>query len=381
MLCSCSNELRLKRMSGEHFENIWARLDALPRKCLAEFPTPLMPLRSLSRSLGGPDILMKRDDLISFGLGGNKVRGLELLIADALKQNADTIVTGAGPQSNHVRATAAAAVCSGLRCIAVLWGSASAITDGNLRVARMLGAEVEFTEVADRGSVDTGILAVAERLRKQSRHPYPIPRGGACALGALGHMLAARELYRQCRERNSVPDAVIFATGSGGTHAGWLLGTRALGDPWRVESFTVSREAGAVRAEIARLAGEAAALLNCDCQFDADGVAVHDGFIGAGYGIPSREAADAIRQIGRSEGILLDPTYTGKAMAGLIHYVKAGLADYRSIVFLHTGGEPAFYAGDGDWLEQSAAPFVNRQFCAWRQAHALGHHRWRRGWH
>ena len=330
--------------------NLWEALAQLRRQPLAEFPTPLLPMRRLSRAIGGLELWIKRDDLISFGLGGNKIRGLELLVADAMAQGAEVLVTGAGAQSNHVRATAAAAACCGLRCVAVFWGDAPARVDGNYRVTRMLGAQAVFTGDPDRVSVDRGIEALCEELRHKGQRPYPIPRGGACALGALGHALAAHELFEQCRQLGLAPEAIILATGSGGTHAGWLLGTRALGSPWMVESFTVSREAEAVRIEIARLATEAAALLSLDWRFAPAEAIVHGGFIGAGYGIPSPEAADAIRLVGRTEGVLLDPTYTGKAMTGLLEHLRRGLFPYRSIVFVHTGGGPAFFAGDGKWL-------------------------------
>jgi D-cysteine desulfhydrase family pyridoxal phosphate-dependent enzyme len=330
--------------------NAWEDLDQLRRLLLAELPTPLSRMRRLGQALGGLDLWFKRDDLIGFGLGGNKVRGLELLMADAMSQDADVIVTGAGVQSNHVRATAAAAAYCDLRCTAVFWGDAPERVDGNYRLTRMLGAEAVFTGDSDRASVDHGIQAVCEELRRQGRRPYPIPRGGACALGALGHALAARELHEQCRALGFHPDLIVLAAGSGGTHAGWLVGTRALESPWKVESFTVSRKAEMARWEISRLATEAAALLGLDWRFAPEDAIVHGGFIGQGYGIPSPEAAEAIRLVGRTEGVLLDPTYTGKAMAGFLDHRRRGLASHRSVVFLHTGGEPAFFAGKGEWL-------------------------------
>lgn len=330
---------------------LFAALAQLPRRVLAEFPTPLLQMRRLSWELNGLEIWFKRDDLISFGFGGNKVRGLELLMADAIAQSAEVIVTGAGAQSNHVRATAAAAACLGLRCIAVFWGDAPERIDGNYRLTRMFGADAVFTGDPDRASVDRGIEKVCEELRRQGWRPYSIPRGGACALGSLGHVLAARELFVQCQRLGVQPDAVFLATGSGGTHAGWLLGTRLLGSPWTIESFTVSREPKAVRSEIARLATEAAALLGLDWRFAAEEAIVHGGFIGAGYGIPTPGAAGAIRLVGRTEGVLLDPTYTGKAMAGLLEHLRRGLVSYRCLIFLHTGGEPTFFAGEGEWLK------------------------------
>lgn len=330
-------------------EIFWRRLQALPRLPLIQTVTPLQPLLKLSDELGA-EIWCKRDDLIPFGLGGNKIRGLELLAADALQQQADVLVTGAGVQSNHVRASAMTASFAGLRCRAVFWGEAPARVDGNYRITKMLGAEVVFTGDAERSSVDTGIAQQCELLFRQGYRPYPIPRGGACALGALGHALAAQELFRQCNDLNIFPKTIVMATGSGGTHAGWLLGTRMLGDPWKLESFTVSREVSDVHREIARLANEAAGLLEQEESFMPEDVVVHGGFIGEGYGIPSPEAAEAICLLGRSEGILLDPTYTGKAMAGLLDRIRNGPELDSPTVFIHSGGEPAFFAGDGKWL-------------------------------
>lgn len=330
----------------------WDELNRIERHRLAEYPTPFLPMKSLSRLLGNAEMWVKRDDLISFGLGGNKVRGLEFLISEALAQDADIIVTGAGAQSNHVRATAFAAAKCGFRCAAVFWGLPPKSVDGNYRVTRMLGAEIEFTGDMDRSSVDLGLAKLGNKLRYRGLRPYLIPRGGACALAVLGHMLAARELYEQCLRLRIMPDTVILATGSGGTHAGWLLGTQALGASWRIESFTVSREAAAVRIEIARLATEAAVMIGLDWRFSDNEVIVHDGYIGEGYGVPSREAREAIKLVARTEGILLDPTYTGKAMAGLLDRLRTDSRRNRTVVFIHTGGEPAFFAGTGSWLRE-----------------------------
>lgn len=161
--------------------SFWQRLEALPRLSLLQTPTLLQPLHKLSEIMAA-EIWCKRDDLIPFGLGGNKIRGLELLAADALRQQADVLVTGAGVQSNHVRASAMAASCFGLRCRAVFWGDPPSHSDGNYRITRMLGAEVVFTGDAERSSVDRGIARECDALFRQGAHPYPIPRGGACAL-------------------------------------------------------------------------------------------------------------------------------------------------------------------------------------------------------
>ena len=323
----------------------------IPHHVLANYPTPLMRANQITKTLRGTELWFKRDDLISFGLGGNKIRGLEVMLADALAQNTDCLITGAGVQSNHVRATAAVAAHAGMNCTAVYWGKPPATIDGNYRVTKMLNAEVRFTGHDDRASVDTHIHQVAAELREQGYRPYAIPRGGACAMGVLGHVLAVFELHQQCLAQGLEPDAIVLAVGSGGTYAGWLLGIKLLNLPWKLECYTVSREPEQVIQQVASLATEAAALLKLDWTFKATDVLVYGGFIGQGYGIPSPEAAEAIKLVGRTEGILLDPTYTGKAMAGFLHGLKnKQFVDYQKIVFVHTGGEPAFFAGNGDWL-------------------------------
>ncbi|ESS72265.1 D-cysteine desulfhydrase DcyD [Methyloglobulus morosus KoM1] len=326
----------------------------IPRHILAHYPTPLMRANRLSETLGGTDLWFKRDDLISFGLGGNKIRGLEVMLADARNKHADWLVTGAGVQSNHVRATAAVAAYAGLRCTAVYWGKPPTAVDGNYRLTRMLNTHIHFTHDDDRASVDAQIPLVADNLQEQGYRPYSIPRGGACAMGVLGHVLAVFELYQQCLGQGLEPDAVVLAVGSGGTYAGWLLGIRLLNLPWKMRCYTVSREPEQVRQQVAELATEAAALLKLDWTFSANDAPVYGGFIGQGYGIPNLEAAEAIKLIGRSEGILLDPVYTGKAMAGFLHGLQnKQFEGQKKIVFVHTGGEPAFFAGNGDWLYAS----------------------------
>lgn len=327
-------------------------LTHIPRYPLAHYPTPLLFAGCLSKHLNNSNIYFKRDDLISFGLGGNKIRALEIIIADALHKKADTLITGAGVQSNHVRATAAAAAVLGLDCTAVYWGNPPEGIDGNYRVTKMLGATIHFTHDTNRASVDDSFTPLAQRLQQQGKTPYIIPRGGACALGAIGHVLAVQELYQQCLEQAIQPDVIVLAGGSGGTYAGWLLGIRLLALPWRVQCFSVSRPSEELCHQVIRLANEAAQLLNIDTHFSKQDLNINDQFIGAGYGIPSPEAEAAITLVGRTEGVLLDPTYTGKAMAGYLHAVQHGAYQHdEQIIFIHSGGEPAFFAGNGDWLQ------------------------------
>jgi D-cysteine desulfhydrase family pyridoxal phosphate-dependent enzyme len=323
-------------------------LQTIPRIPLAVYPTPLLAAPRLAKHLGSSDLYFKRDDLISFGCGGNKIRGLEFILADALAQGAQALVTGAGVQSNHVRATAAAAVCHGLGCHAVYWGQAPENIEGNYRLCKMFGATVHFTGDNDRTSVDTGIIELTQKLQQQGIKAYAIPRGGACALGVLGHVLAVKELFEQCQNRGIKPDLIVLAGGSGGTYAGWLLGIRWFNLPWQVCCFSVSRPANELSAQVAHLANEAAKLLQLDFSFHANDIEVNDSFIGSGYGTPSIEGTSAISLVGRTEGILLDSTYTGKAMAGFINTIP--VAKKQQVVFIHTGGEPAFFAGDGQWL-------------------------------
>jgi D-cysteine desulfhydrase family pyridoxal phosphate-dependent enzyme len=316
-----------------------------PRFSLALLPTPLVEAARLARALGGPRILLKRDDLTGFGFGGNKLRKLEFLIAAALEEKADVVVTGAGPQSNHIRATAAAARVAGLDVVAVMHGSRPRETQGNLLLDELLDVDIRFTNDPDRALVDQKIEEVAEELRGAGRRPYVIPRGGASPLGTLGYVDCVRELREQLKAIEVEPQWIVVATGSCGTQSGLLAGATIYGAPFRVLGITVSRSVSECQERIVRLATEAARLAGRPISLSREGVLVRDGFIGPGYGIPSEEGVEAIRLIARTEGIFLDPTYTGKAMAGLIEEIRSGrIGKTETVVFVHTGGEPALFA-------------------------------------
>jgi D-cysteine desulfhydrase len=325
-----------------------AMLPCLP---LIRHRTPVHSLASLANRLRLERLWIKRDDLIPFGFGGNKIRGLEFLVGDALSKSADTLITGAGPLSNHVRATAAVGAKCGLRTVAVYWGEDTGHASGNYDLVRMLGAETRFTGSLDRSSVDAQMASLAEKLTESGQRPYVIPRGGASALGVVGHVLAARELLKEFDKRTGMPEAIVLPVGSGGTLAGWLLGTRYYGAPWRVEAVTVSRPAAEAKTQVLHLVRETERLLGIDSGVSESDVVIHDGYIGPGYGAPSAEGSAAIRLAAVEEGVFLDPVYTGKALAGLVALCEAGRFDgSRNVLFLHTGGQPGlFVPGQCPW--------------------------------
>jgi D-cysteine desulfhydrase len=313
----------------------------LPRVDLVLAPTPLHHAPRLSRELG-VEVLLKRDDLTGAGLGGNKARGLEFLIADALARGCDCLVTGAGPQSNWTMLAALACLRHGIEPHIVCWGSAPERDEGNLRLHRWLGVDVCFTGDAERSSVDAGIAAASERLRAAGRRPYPVPRGGATPLGALGYLRASRELAGQLAMLGRAPAALWVATGSGGTQAGLLAGAAATCADYQVVGVTVSRPAAESRGQVRELAAAAAELGGVDAVIDDP--EVRDGWIGPGYGIASPAGRDAARLVAVTEGVFLDPVYTAKAMAALIAECRAGRLR-GPVIFLVTGGAPTLFAG------------------------------------
>lgn len=307
-----------------------------PRFPLAVLPTPLWRAARLSAALAGPSILVKRDDLTGFALGGNKARKLEYLLGDALATSSDVLLTGGGPDSNHCQAAAAAARVAGLVCELVLYGDEPRQPHLNLELARRSGASVEFTGDPDRASVDDALAARAEQLRVAGRRPYVVPRGGATPLGAVGYALAADELAGQLAELDADPEVVLVATGSCGTQAGLVAGTVAAGRRWRVVGAAVSRPPAECRDRVLRLARGCAALLKSPTPEERD-VELVDAR-GPGYGVASADGDTAAGLAAATEGLLLDPVFTAKAMAVLVATIGAGLSG--PAVFVHTGGIP-----------------------------------------
>jgi D-cysteine desulfhydrase len=321
----------------------------LPRTSLATLPTPLLPAPRLSQAVG-VEVWIKRDDLTGLLLGGNKARKLEFLCGEAQAQDADTLVTGGGGGSNHVQLTAASAARLGLGCVVVCYGSAPSPEPLGLRLTRRLGAEIVFTGSPDRASVDVRLGEVAAKLTADGRQPYVIPRGGASATGAVGYAFAAAELAEQLAVAELGSATVLLATGSCGTQAGLVAGadlhslSRERGDAELVVlGVPVSRPPEECTERIARLATGCAERLGSDRVFTASDVHLLGGYLGPGYGKASPEGEEAAALALRTEGLVLDPVFTAKAMAALIAESRAGrLAG--PVVFLHTGGTPAALA-------------------------------------
>jgi D-cysteine desulfhydrase len=304
-------------------------------------PTPLHPAPQLSRELGVP-ILLKRDDLTGLGLGGNKLRGLEYILADLREQGCECLVTGAGPQSNWTLLAALACLRCQVEPHIVCYGE-GAPGEGNMRLHRWLGTDLRFTGDQDRTSVDDAMAAVGAELRARGRCPYLVPRGGATPLGALGYVRASAELAAQLAALGEQPAAVWLATGSGGTQAGLVAGAALAGASYRVRGVAVSRPADETRDRVRSLAAGAAALAG-GARARIAAPDVLGGWIGPGYGVPSPEGQQAARLVAVTEGVFLDGTFGAKAMAALIAECRAGRVRGTQ-VFLVGGGAPTLFTG------------------------------------
>jgi D-cysteine desulfhydrase len=319
--------------------------DSFARIDLGFFPTPIEDLSRVGAALG-VELQIKRDDYSGFGGGGNKVRKLEYLIADAPAQKAGVLITTGGHQSNHARMVAAAARRFGMEAVLVLRGNAPAEYQGNLLLDRLFGATLEFLDPdAYFHQIDPRMEAHAQLARDAGKVPYVIPLGGANPLGALGYVRAVEEMSRQFEAAGGrPPDVVVVPVGSGGTLAGLHVGIKKHWPATRVVGISVSRDATWFQERIAEMATECAALLQWDLSFSPEEVWVEDQHVGPGYGKPSPGGVAAIHRLGRDEGVLLDPVYTGKAMDGLFSLVEAGaITKGDRVLFIHCGGSPALY--------------------------------------
>ncbi len=324
------------------------RIARFPRRRYTAGYTAIEPMARLTDLLGGATLWIKRDDQLGLAGGGNKTRKLEFLVADALAQGADTLVTTGAPQSNHCRLTAAAAVREGLKCRLLIEertaGSYDPDGTGNHFLFDLLG--VESIEVVPAGTdLAAGMARIAETLKAEGRTPYVIPGGGSNPLGALGYVSCAGEIVAQSADMGVAFDAVVCASGSAGTHAGLLVGLETTRSAMPLVGVSVRRPEPEQVALVEGLATRTAVLLGHDAAVVTDKTMVDDRWVGGGYALPTESMIEAVRLLAGTEGVLLDPVYTGKAMAGLIGQVREGRwTKGQNILFVHTGGSPALYA-------------------------------------
>ena len=321
------------------------------RRRYTHLPTPIEKLERLSHHLGGPDIYIKRDDLLGLAAGGNKTRKLEFLVADALEHGADTLITVGAPQSNHCRLTLGAAAKEGLKAQLVLEervsGSYRGDASGNNLLFDLLGAE-RIEVVANGTDLAAEMDKLAAEVERAGRKAYCIPGGGSNALGALGYVSCAQETLTQAFEMDLRLDQIVVASGSAGTHAGLITGLVALNGAIPLTGINVRRTRVEQEGNVHKLAVETAALLGAPAPGRAAIVAL-DEWVGPGYSLPTPEMVEAVRMLASMEAILLDPVYTGKAMAGLIALVRRGVFKRgENVLFIHTGGSPALYAYQDD---------------------------------
>jgi D-cysteine desulfhydrase family pyridoxal phosphate-dependent enzyme len=326
-----------------------AAIDRLPRVALAQLPTPLEECPRLTEALGGPRILIKRDDLTGLAFGGNKTRKFDFTFADALQEGADCVITGAASQSNHARQAAAAAAKLGMKAYLVnrLDARARAGIQGNLLLDCILGAEVRLVEGDAQGAARERL---AEELRAAGHRPYVIGHRAA-VLGAVAYVGCVLEMAEQLGSR--AVGSIALASASG-THAGIALGVKALGLEARVLAYRPSRGDDArVRESVARLANEAAEMLDLPLRMEPDEIENTGAYVGEDYGITTPAALEAVQLVARSEGVLLDPVYVGKAMSGVVADIRRGAirAD-APLLFLHTGGTPALFAYQPELVAQ-----------------------------
>lgn len=311
----------------------------IPRLTFADLPTPIEALPRLSEALGGPRLSIKRDDLTGLAFGGNKTRKLEFLVAEARDQGAKTLISGGALQSNHCRQTAAAAARFGFKCILVLTGEEPKQPSANLLLDALFGAEIVY--VADRQDRDRILQETFDHAAKDGMKPYLVPYGGSNATGAIGYAFAIKELL----EQNLRAEWIVFATSSGGTHAGLLLGQRAFGYKGKVLGISVEESEEWLKQHVSELASLASEKLGKRIEFTPDEVLANANYCSAGYGVLTGQEREAIRLFATYEGLLLDPVYTGRAAAGMIDLIRKGFfKSDDTVLFLHTGGQPALFA-------------------------------------
>jgi 1-aminocyclopropane-1-carboxylate deaminase/D-cysteine desulfhydrase-like pyridoxal-dependent ACC family enzyme len=335
-------------------------IEDLPRISLGLLPTPLEETPRLSAALGGLRLLVKRDDMTGLALGGNKLRKLEYIVADALAQGADTLITSAGLQSNRARMTAAACRRAGLDCVLLLCSNYGLNAQvGNLMLDEVFGADVRFSQAPDSYSPEAlaDAEALADELQSRGRKAYITEVGGRPEpLAELGYYVGGLELAEQCRASGFEPGAVVLACGSGGTQAGVLLGLRAAGLSTKVIGVSLGGSAEAHQQRVRELATELAEWLELDLQLGADDVIVDDRHAGSGHGKPDRASVDAVRLVARTEGLLIDPVYLGKVILTVPDLVReGGIRTDQPTIIWHSGGAVAIFMNNDSFVETQTA--------------------------
>lgn len=325
---------------------------SIPRLTFAHLPTPIEALPRLTEALGGPRLLVKRDDQTGLAFGGNKTRKLEFLIAEAQEKGARTLITGGALQSNHCRQTAAAAARFGFHCILILTGDQPRQPSANLLLDQLFGAEIIY--VPERKDRDRVLQENFDRALKAGLNPYLVPYGGSSPTGALGYAFAVEELIAQKPETNWI----VFATSSGGTQAGLVLGQRVFGYEGKVLGISIDETKEWLSNHVSGLASLGSEKLGQRIEFGAAEVLINDEYCKSGYGVVTAREQEAIHLFAQYEGLLLDPVYTGRAAAGMIDLIRRGFfRKDETILFLHTGGQPALFAEN---YRRDALPRVNR---------------------
>jgi L-cysteate sulfo-lyase len=323
------------------------KLTQFPRVHITHGPTPLEFMPRLTEALGGPNLYIKRDDCTGLGSGGNKTRKLEFLMADAVKHGADTIITQGATQSNHARQTVAIAAKMGMKCEILLedrtgFKDASYKKSGNVFLDHLYGANVR--ELPGGTDMNAAMATVAEELRTAGRKPYIIPGGGSNPIGALGYVTCALEMVNQFNTQDLRVDCVVHATGSAGTQAGLVVGLEGTRSQIPVLGIGVRAAREAQETNVYNLAVKTAELLGVPGSVKRESVMANCDYVGGGYGVPTPGMVEAVTLMARLEGILLDPVYSGKGMAGLIDLCRKGhFKKGENVVFLHTGGAVALY--------------------------------------
>ena len=322
-------------------------LSRFPRVSLAHLPTPLEYLPRLSKHLGGPDIYVKRDDCTGLGTGGNKTRKLEFLVADAIEKKADVIITQGAVQSNHARQTAAAACKVGMECELIFEKRVEDADDayklsGNVLLDRIFGANI--SEVDKGSDMNAAMEALAEELRGKGKTPYIVPGGGSNVIGALGYIDCALEFMSQANRDGLVIDHVVHATGSAGTQAGLIVGLKATSSNIPLLGIGVNAPKDAQEEKVWKLAVETADYVGAPGCVQREDIVANCDYVGDGYGVPTESMNDAVMLLARLEGLLFDPVYSGKGLAGMIDLITTGyFAGAKSIVFIHTGGSVGLF--------------------------------------